>query len=64
MRIEIEQEQGGRWIAEVLDISKIMTYGLYCTEAISKVESLALLVMADRLGHGEEIPELLDVFTV
>jgi predicted RNase H-like HicB family nuclease len=64
MRIEIEQEQDGRWIAEVLDLPGVMTYGSSRAEAISKVESLALRVMADRLEHGEEIPELLDVFAV
>ncbi|MDQ1351373.1 MAG: hypothetical protein QG657_1675 [Acidobacteriota bacterium] len=64
MRIEIEQEQDGRWIAEVLDLPGVMTYGSSRAEAISKVESLALRVLADRLEHGEEIPELLDVFAV
>lgn len=64
MRIEIEQEQDGRWIAEVLDLPGVMTYGSSRAEAISKVESLALRVLADRLEHGEKIPELLDVFAV
>jgi hypothetical protein len=29
-----------------------------------KVKALALRVMADRLEHGEAIPELVDVFSV
>lgn len=64
MRIELEQEQDGRWIAEVPDLPGVMTYGLSRQEALIKVESLALRVLADRLEHGEEIPELRDVFAV
>ncbi len=32
--------------------------------SFSKVKALALRVMADRLEHGEEIPELRGVFAV
>jgi len=32
--------------------------------AIAKAEALALRVMADRLEHEEEIPELKEVFAV
>ncbi len=64
MNIEIELEADGRWIAEVLDLPGVMAYGQSQEEAISKVEALALRVLADRLEHGEEIPELKDVFVV
>jgi len=53
MRIELEQEQDGRWIAEVPDLPGVMTYGLSRQEALIKVESLALRVLADRLENGE-----------
>ena len=62
MRIEIEREDDGRWIAEVPDLPGVMTYGQTKAEAISKVEVLALRVLADRLEHGEEIPELTRLF--
>ena len=64
MNIEIEREEDGRWIAEVPNLPGVMAYGQNQEEAISKVEALALRVLADRLEHGEEIPELRDVFAV
>jgi len=64
MKIEIEREEDGRWIAEIPDLPGIMVYGDSRNEAISKAEALALRVLADRLEHGEEIPELKEVFAV
>ena len=64
MNIEIEREEDGRWIAEVPDLSGVMTYGRTRQEAIAKVEALALRVLAERLEHGEEIPELGELFAV
>lgn len=64
MNIEIEREEDGRWIAEVSDLPGVMAYGRSKEEAISKVEALALRVLADQLEHGEKIPELRDVFAV
>ncbi len=64
MNIEIEREEDGRWIAEVPDLYGVMVYGQSQEEAISRVEALALRVMADQLEHGERIPELCDIFAV
>jgi predicted RNase H-like HicB family nuclease len=64
IRIEIEREQDGRWIAEVPDLPGVMVYGQSREETISKVEVLALRVIADRLDHGEAIPELKELFAV
>jgi predicted RNase H-like HicB family nuclease len=64
MKIEIEREEDGRWIAEIPDLPGVMVYGNSRNEAISKAEALALRVLADRLEHGEEIPELKEVFAV
>lgn len=64
MNIEIECEEDGRWIAEIPDLPGVMTYGQSREEAISKVKALALRVLADRLEHGETIPELREVFVV
>ena len=58
MKIEVEREDDGRWIAEVVDLPGVMGYGDSRKEAIPKVEVLALRVIADRLEHGEAIPEL------
>jgi predicted RNase H-like HicB family nuclease len=61
VNIEIEREDDGRWIAEVSDLPGVMVYGHRREETISKVKALALRVLADRLEHGERIPELRDV---
>ncbi len=64
MRIEIENEDDGRWIAEIPELPGVMAYGNTRNQAIAKAEALALRVMADRLEHEEEIPELKKVFAV
>jgi predicted RNase H-like HicB family nuclease len=64
MKIEIGREDDGRWIAEIPELPGVMAYGDRRNEAISKAEALALRVLADRLEHGEEIPELKEVFAV
>jgi predicted RNase H-like HicB family nuclease len=64
MRIETELEEDGRWIAEVPELPGVMAYGKTREEAITRVESLALRMMADRLDHGEAIPELDELFAV
>lgn len=64
MKIEIEREDDGRWIAEVPDLPGVMVYGATRQDALSKVEALALRVIADRLDHGETIPELDELFAV
>ena len=56
MRIEINQEEDGRWIGEVPDLPGVLVYGENREEAVAKAEALALRVIADRLDHGERIP--------
>ncbi len=62
--IETEQETDGRWIAEVPDLPGVLAYGDTRDEAVANAEALALRVMADRLEHGEPIPELPGLFSV
>ncbi|MCX7016482.1 MAG: type II toxin-antitoxin system HicB family antitoxin [Candidatus Sumerlaeota bacterium] len=64
MKIEIEREQDGRWIAEIPDLPGVMAYGQSRQEAIARAEALALRVIADRLDHGEAIPDLNALFAV
>jgi predicted RNase H-like HicB family nuclease len=56
LSIEIEREEDGRWLAEVTELSGVMAYGDTMDEARSKVEVLALRVIADRIEHGEPVP--------
>lgn len=64
MKIEIEREKDGRWIAEVPDLPGVMVYGKTRARALAKVKALALRVIADRLDHGERNPELRRLFVV
>lgn len=64
MKIEIEREDDGRWIAEIPDLPGVMCYGASKEEAFTRVEALALRVLADRLDNGEEIPDLAKLFAI
>ena len=62
LHIEFEQEQDGRWIAEIHELPGVMAYGATQQEAKDNVEALALRALADRLEHGETVPELGELF--
>ena len=64
MIVEIDKEEDGRWIAGIPDLPVALTYGRTRDEAVAKVKALALRVLADRLEHGEQVPELGEVFAV
>lgn len=64
MKIEIERESDGRWIAEIPDLPGVMAYGDTRAAAVAKAETLALRVIADRMEHGEIVPELGELFAV
>jgi predicted RNase H-like HicB family nuclease len=57
LEIECDREIDGRWIAEVPTLPGVMVYGLTQEDAIAKVKALSLRVLADRLEHGEAIPD-------
>jgi predicted RNase H-like HicB family nuclease len=61
--IELEREDDDRWIAEVPSLPGVMVYGQTREEALARVEALALRVLADRLEHGEAVPELSGLFS-
>jgi predicted RNase H-like HicB family nuclease len=46
-KIEYEQEEDGRWLAEVLELAGVLAYGQTVDEAIARVQALALRVIAD-----------------
>ena len=60
-KIEVEQEEDGRWLAEVLELPGVLAYGPSQEAAVSKVQALALRVVAERLDHGEAGPQLLSI---
>ena len=58
LKIEIEQEEDGRFIAEVIDFPGVLAYGNTRQEAVAKVQALALRVLADKLAHEKVKPDL------
>ena len=59
--IEVERETDGRWLAEVLELPGVLAYGDSPEEARSRVQALALRVVADRLEHGEAGPDFVNI---
>ena len=59
--VEIEQEDDGRWLAEITVLPGVMAYGSSQDEARARAQALALRVIADRLEHGEQDPDLQDI---
>ncbi|RZL08445.1 MAG: type II toxin-antitoxin system HicB family antitoxin [Hymenobacter sp.] len=64
MTIETEREADGRWLAEVLEIAGALSYGSTREQAIANAQALALRTIAERLEHGEEVPDLAGVFSI
>jgi len=61
LRIELERENDGRWIAEVIDLPGVMAYGPTREVALSAVKALALRVIADQIEHGDVLSDLAGV---
>ncbi len=59
--IETEQEEDGRWIAEVLELPGVLKYGRSQAEAMALVEALALRVLAERIEAGEQPAETIEI---
>ena len=62
LRIEVEREEDGRWLAEIPALPGVLAYGASRDEAVAKVEALALRVLAERIESGEPVPELGGLF--
>ena len=62
--LEIERESDGRWISEIPELPGVLAYGGTRDESVAKAKALAFRVLADRLEHGEDIPEIQGVFAM
>ena len=60
-RVEIEREEDGRWLAEIIDLPGVMAYGQTQDLALAAAKALALRVIADKLDHGELSADLADL---
>jgi predicted RNase H-like HicB family nuclease len=61
IRVEIDREDDGRILASVPDLPGVMAYGGTEEEAVRKVKSIALQVLADMIESGEDVPGPLKV---
>jgi predicted RNase H-like HicB family nuclease len=61
LTVEFEQEDDGRWIADIPDLPGVMVYGKTRDEASAKVQALALRVLAERLENQESSPALVNI---
>jgi len=61
MRIEIDREEDGRWLAEVPELPGVLAYGATAEEAMAKAQVLALRVLAERLEHNETGPQAISI---
>ena len=64
LKIEVERETDGRWMAEVLELPGCLAYGNTQADALARAKALALRVLADRLEHGEPVPAGEELFSV
>ena len=62
--VEYEEEEDGRWLAEVKELSGVLNYGKDPDDAMAHAQALALRVIADRLDNGEAIPMLMFSFSM
>ncbi len=58
MRIELERENDGRWIAEIPELPGVMVYAATLEQAISKMKALALRTMADQIENESPVSGL------
>jgi predicted RNase H-like HicB family nuclease len=56
IRVEIDREDDGRILASVPELPGVMAYGSSEDEAVRKVKSIALQVLADMIESGEDVP--------
>jgi predicted RNase H-like HicB family nuclease len=64
LTVEVEREDDGRWLADVPELPGVLANGQDRAEAISRAQARALRVLADRLDHGEPVPQVGGVFAV
>ena len=56
LRIELEREKDGRWLASVPELPGVMAYGATEEKAIRKAKAVALHILANMIENGEEVP--------
>lgn len=62
LTVEYEQEEDGRWLAEVKELPGALVYGKDPDDAVARAQALTLRVIAARLENGESVPALMFTF--
>ena len=55
LKIEVEREVDGRWIAEIIDLPGCMVYGGTQADAVAKAIALALRVLIGNLKRHKRL---------
>jgi predicted RNase H-like HicB family nuclease len=58
--VHLDREADGRWIADVPELPGVTVYGSSEEEAMANAKAMALHVIADRIEHGEPVPDGVD----
>ena len=59
--VEVEREEDGGWLAEVVDLPGAVAFGETREEALRHAEALVLRTLADRVEQREVKPDALDI---
>lgn len=59
--IETEQEEDGRWIAEIADMPGVLAYGETENRAKANAYALALRIIADEVEKSTSVPRSIKV---
>lgn len=62
LTIELDTEEDGRIIAEVLELPGVLVYGQNEKEAIALVQALAQRILTERVEHGESKQKVVTSF--
>lgn len=60
--VEYEQEEDGRWLAEVKELPGVMVYENDPDDAVAHAQALALRVVSGCLDDGMTVDELLSAY--
>jgi len=55
INVDVEREEDGRWIGEVVELPGVLAYGATREEAVARAKALALRVLAERLADSADL---------
>ncbi len=53
----MDREEDGRWIAEIVSMPGVLAYVATEADARARATALAFRAIADRIEHGDPIPD-------